>query len=173
MQKAAGHSVSPAAKWRYELSRWIFIGCGIWLVALGFYFSVVRPPLLPEDLRLMGTTLTQARAALPGLESWLQKVFVVMGAFMAGTGVLTTFVAASVLRMRLKGASWVLALAGASTVVTMSAVNFAIQSDFRWLLVAPVVIWFAGLVLYIGSLGRSNEARADAERNTALDHNQR
>ena len=104
MQKTAGDSVSPAAKWRYELSRRIFLGCGIWLVALGFYFSVVRPPLLPEDLRLMGTTLTQARAALPGLESWLQKVFVVMGAFMAGTGLLTTFVAASVLRMRLKGA---------------------------------------------------------------------
>ncbi|WFT80507.1 hypothetical protein QA634_00900 [Methylobacterium sp. CB376] len=29
----------------------------------------------------------------------------------------------------------------------MSAVNFAIQSDFRWLLVAPPIVWTFGLLV--------------------------
>ncbi len=57
----------------------MLIGCGVWLIGLGFYFIVLRPPLLPEDPRFMGTTLVQIRAAVPGLEGWLKKVFTVMG----------------------------------------------------------------------------------------------
>ena len=37
------------------------------LMALGLYFAFVRPPLLPEDLRFMGSTLAQVQEALPGL----------------------------------------------------------------------------------------------------------
>ena len=49
-------------------SNWIMTGCGIWLVALGAYFIVLRPPLLPENPRFMGATLAQRRVAAPGLE---------------------------------------------------------------------------------------------------------
>ena len=69
------------------------VACGAWLVGLGFYFVVLRPPLLPEDVRFMGIATEQARAALPGLESWLSKVFIVLGGFIAGAGVLTVFIA--------------------------------------------------------------------------------
>ena len=51
-----------------RLSNWIMTGCGIWLVALGAYFIVLRPSLLPEDPRFMGATLAQRRVAAPGLE---------------------------------------------------------------------------------------------------------
>ena len=37
-------------------------------------------------------------------------------------------------------------VAGLLSVVLMSAVNFALGSDFRWLLVVPVVLWLAALV---------------------------
>ena len=37
-----------------------------------------------------------------------------------------------------------LALAGLSSVILMSAINFAIDSDFKWLLLAPAVLWAAG-----------------------------
>ena len=57
----------------------MLIACGVWLLGLGLYFIVLRPPLLPEDARFMGTTLAQVRTAVPGLESWLQKVFTVIG----------------------------------------------------------------------------------------------
>ena len=113
-------------------STWMVLACGVWLIALGLYFIVLRPPLLPEDPRFMGTTLEQLRLAVPGLESWLQKVFAVLGGFMAGTGVLTVWLATVAMPARLKGTFWALALSGALTVVLMSATNFALQSDFRW-----------------------------------------
>lgn len=130
-------------------STWMMLACGLWLIALGLYFILLRPPLLPEDSRFMGTTLDQLRLAAPGLEGWLQRVFTVMGGFMAGAGVLTVFVAVVVMPARLKGTSSALALSGVLTVVLMSATNFAIQSDFRWLLLVPALAWLAGLVLFI------------------------
>ena len=130
-------------------STWLILSCGVWLMALGLYFMVLRPPLLPEDPRFMGTTLEQLRLAAPGLEGWLQKVFTVMGGFMAGAGVLTVLMATVAMPARLKGTSWALALAGVLTVALMSATNFALRSDFRWLLLVPALVWTAGLVLFI------------------------
>lgn len=132
-----------------HVSTWMLMACGVWLVGLGLYFIVLRPPLLPEDPRFMGTTLEQIRAAVPGLEGWLKNVFRVMGGFMAGAGVLTLFVAAVAMPSRLKGTSWALAISGALTVALMSATNFALQSDFRWLLLVPALVWLAGLALHV------------------------
>ena len=131
-----------------RVSTWMLTACGVWLVGLGLYFIMLRPPLLPEDARFMGTTLAQVRTAVPGLESWLQKVFTVMGGFMAGAGVLTVFVATVAMPPRLNGTSWAIALSGALTVVLMSATNFALDSDFRWLLFVPAFAWLAGLAFY-------------------------
>ena len=125
------------------------MACGLWLIALGLYFIFIRPALLPEDLRFMNASLAQVRAGLPGLEGWLHKVFTVMGGFMAGTGVLTVFVAAAAMPSRLRGASWALAVTGLLTVALMSAINFALQSEFRWLLLVPAVVWLAGLVVHV------------------------
>ena len=124
-------------------------GCGVWLIALGLYFALVRPPLLPEDPRFMGTTLAQIRADVPGLETWLKQVFTVMGGFMAGAGVLTVFLATTTMRLRLRGTSWAMALSGALTVGLMSATNFALHSDFRWLLLIPALAWVTGLAAHI------------------------
>lgn len=132
-----------------QVSTWMFIACGVWLVGLGLYFVVLRPPLLPEDVRFLGATLAQIRAAVPGLEGWLERVFTVMGGFMAGAGVLTVFIATRAMPQRLKGASWALASSGALTVALMSATNFALDSDFKWLLLLPALVWLSGLVLYV------------------------
>lgn len=134
-----------------QVSKWMLSACGVWLMALGVYFIFVRPPLLPEDPRFMGVTLEQIRVSVPGLESWLRKVFTVMGGFMAGAGVLTMFVATVAIPLQSRNTSWVLAISGALTVVLMSATNFALHSDFRWLLLLPALVWFTGLVLYVAS----------------------
>jgi hypothetical protein len=118
-------------------------------MALGLYFILLRPPLLPEDTRFMGSSLAQVRAALPGLEGWLQRVFTVMGGFIAGTGVLTVFVARMALPAGLKGASWAIALTGVLTVALMSAINFDLHSDFRWLLLVPALVWIVAIVVHI------------------------
>lgn len=127
----------------------MLLACGVWLLGLGLYFIVFRPPLLPEDPRFMGTTLMQIRAAVPGLENWLKKVFTVMGGFMAGVGVLTIFVATVAMPLRLRGTSWAIALSGVLTVALMSATNFALHSDFKWLLLVPALVWVASVVLYL------------------------
>ena len=96
----------------------------------------------------MGSSLPQIQAALPGLERWLAHVFVVMGGFMAASGVLTVYVAATAVSARRPGTAIVLLLAGLTTVATMSWTNFAIDSNFKWVLLAPAVLWIAGLVRY-------------------------
>ena len=133
----------------HPISTWMLAACGVWLVGLGLYFIVLRPPLLPEDSRFMGTTVAHVRAQLPGLEDWLKKVFTVMGGFMAGAGVLTVFVATTAMRTRLKWTSWAIALSGALTVGLMSATNFALHSDFRWVLLVPALVWLAGLAVHV------------------------
>lgn len=126
----------------------LLTACGAWLVGLGAYFVFVRPPLLPEDPRFIGATLERLREAAPGLEAWLDIVFTVMGGFMAGAGVLTVFVARTAVPARLPGTAWAVALAGALTVVLMSAMNFVLHSDFRWLLLVPALLWAAGVAAY-------------------------
>ena len=121
---------------------------GAVLVALGLYFIFLRPPLLPEDPRFMGTTLAQVVATMPGLPVWLHRVFWVMGGFMVATGLLTCFVAVTSFRQRERGAAFVVALAGLSSIGLMAFVNFAIASDFRWLLLSFVLPWALALVLY-------------------------
>lgn len=48
----------------------------------------------------------------------------------------------------LAGTTAALALAGVVTVGVMSGVNFALHSDFRWLLAVPPLMWAAGVVLH-------------------------
>ncbi len=45
----------------------VFIACGAWLIALGLYFLFLRPALLPEDPKYIGSSLEAIRAAMPGL----------------------------------------------------------------------------------------------------------
>ncbi len=126
----------------------IFLTCGIWLMGLGLYFALLRPALLLEDPRYIGSSLAQVQSALPGLDRWLRHVFIVMGAFMAASGLLTIFVAATAVSAQRKGTGIVLLLTGLATVVTMSWTNFVIDSNFKWLLLAPTILWFVGIAAY-------------------------
>jgi len=133
----------------------IFIACGIWLIGLGLYFMFLRPPLLHEDLRYMGTSLGEIQSAMPGLERWLHRVFTVMGGFMTGAGVLTIFVAQNASAVREKWTWIVLALAGLFTVGTMSLTNFQLDSDFKWLLLIPSLLWVIAVVYLIAGNRRN------------------
>jgi hypothetical protein len=137
--------------------QWVFCTlvalCGIWIVGLGAYFIFLRPALLPEDMRYIGLDPVELGRQLPGLKAWLGHVFTVMGGFMAGAGVLTLNLARS--------GAWdrrvmvlTLAVSGALTVVLMSAINFTIRSDFRWVLLIPVVLWAASVALAFYEDGR-------------------
>lgn len=134
---------------RLQLSGKVFAACGLWLVALGVYFLLLRPALLPEDPRFMGTSIETLTAAAPGLERWLNLVFNVMGGFMIAAGSLTTLVACCYLAIRARGTLTAMVVAGTASVGLMSATNFMLHSDFRWLLLMPALLWLTGMVCYL------------------------
>jgi hypothetical protein len=120
---------------------------GFILMALGLYFVFIRPPLLPEDPRFMGTTLAEIQATMPGLLIWLRRVFWVMGGFMFTTGLLNTYIAFTAFQQLARGTRFVVALAGLTSIGWMAVVNFVINSDFKWLLLTFNLPWIAALVL--------------------------
>ena len=128
---------------------WIFTACGVWLIGLGGYFMFVRPALLPEDLRYMGSTAIQVDLILPRLTSWLRNVFIVMGGFMAACGVLVVFISMRASPQERQAIGIALGCVGLLTVVVMSGINFMLDSDFKWLLLAPAVLWTAGIAVYL------------------------
>ncbi len=126
----------------------VFLACGLWLIALGVYFLFLRPALLPEDPAFIGSSLEAIRTAIPGLERWLGQVFNVMGGFMIAVGAVTMFLAWRFLARREPGTFATLLVAGAASVALMSATNFLLHSNFRWLLLLPALLWLAGLLCY-------------------------
>lgn len=133
---------------RRGASEWLIASCGVWHIGLGLYFIFIRPALLPEDIRYIAADIKSLAAAAPHLGEWLGQVFTVMGGFMAGAGVLIAYLGWVILPSRPRWATFVLVVVGAMTLGLMSAVNFALRSDFRWLLAAPPVAWFAAVWAY-------------------------
>ena len=122
---------------------------GFYQILAGFYFIFIRPSFLPEDFQASAVTLEAIRRVAPGIETWLQWVFAVLGGQMAATGVVVMGGAAKIAKdgrvERIEVITYL--LAGFLSVVMMSVVNFTLRSDFRWLLVAPVVLWLSAAVL--------------------------
>lgn len=121
---------------------------GFLLVAMGVYFVFIRPSLLPEDLRYMQTTLSVIDNSASGLQAWLQKVFWVLGSYIFTTGLLTIFIALTSFRKRTQGAFIIVAIVGMSSIGFMTIVNFIINSDFKWMLLAFMLPWLMALILY-------------------------
>jgi hypothetical protein len=134
-------------KTKLSLSSAFLAFSGFILMGLGLYFILMRPPLLPEDPRYMGTTLVEIRTAMPGLLTWLRRVFWVMGGFIFSTGILITYIAIKTFRQPMNGARSVVALASLASIGWMTVVNFMLDSDFKWLLLAFNLPWLAALTL--------------------------
>ena len=125
------------------------------------YFIALRPALLPEDVRFLELGVASLHAGVPQLETWLHLVFVVLGGQMAAVGVLVVGSSLRIFQAQLRSSRELASLgaAGLLSVGTMSVVNFVLGSDFRWLLIAPVVAWSAGLVLAAVSCRRARAAK--------------
>jgi hypothetical protein len=63
-------------------------------------------------------------------------------------GVLICYTARASLRTRAPGALAVTCLSGVMSIGLMVAVNFAIHSDFRWILLLLTMPWIAAVFLY-------------------------
>lgn len=121
---------------------------GLLLAGMGLYFIFIRPPLLPEDLRYMDSSLQNVNDNIPGMANWLQKVFWVIGGYIFTTGLLTVFISFTSFRKHLPGAFGIIALSGISSIGLMTVVNFIIDSDFKWLLLSFTSLWALALILH-------------------------
>ncbi len=122
---------------------------GFFLLAIGIYFIFLRPPLLPEDLRYMNITLIAVQNNISNLSIWLQKVFWVMGCFILTTGLFTMYVAQTSFRIRTRGAFIIISIAGITSIGSITIVNFILQSDFKWALLAFTIPWLLALIFYL------------------------
>ena len=132
----------------WTLSSALLTAAGTAVVGVGLYFIVLRPPLLPEDLRYMALSAAQLDIVRPRLGEWLTRVFVVLGGYAVATGVLTITLAATSFRAHSRGAAIGATIGGADSIGLMAAVNFAIGSDFKWVLLGIALLWLCGLVLF-------------------------
>jgi hypothetical protein len=132
-----------------KFALWLLAGCGIFQIGMGLFFIGLRPTMLPEDERFIGLTLDALAQVSPSLPLWLNRVFVVLGGHIVATGLLIVLTAILVWRHRenLRTAVALTMAAGLASIVLMSAVNFAIHSDFRWLLLLPALAWTVAVLL--------------------------
>ena len=126
----------------------VLIMAGIALIGVGFYFIFLRPPLLPEDIRYMALQAAQLDILRPRLEMWLTHVFRVMGGYVLATGVLAVTLAATAFRGHQNGAAIGALIGGAASIGWMAAVNFTIDSDFKWVVLGMALLWACSLVLF-------------------------
>ncbi|MDQ2904994.1 MAG: hypothetical protein M3Y81_15760 [Chloroflexota bacterium] len=117
-------------------------------MAMGLYFVLLRPALLPEDILYLGTSSSLLQTAVPLLPTWLNKVFWVMGAYIFTSGFLTLYLALTSFRSRAKGIFPVMTLAGITSIGWMTMVNFFIDSDFKWVLLVLALLWGSALALF-------------------------
>jgi hypothetical protein len=126
----------------------VLILAGIALIGTGLYFIVLRPPLLPEDVRYIALPAAQFDVLRPRLEPWLTHVFRVMGGYILATGVLAVTLAATSFRAHQPGAAIGALIGGGASIGWMAAVNFIIDSDFKWVLLGMALLWACSLVLF-------------------------
>ncbi len=131
-----------------HLSSWLLAFCSLVLVGIGLYFALWRPDLLPEDARYIHASVPEIERTLPGLASWLDKVFWVLGGTLVTAGLLSFYVAVTAFRQRAPRAWGLAALAGLTSIGLMSAINFIIDSDFKWVLFLVAGVWALALALY-------------------------
>ena len=92
---------------------------GLLLTCMGLYFIFLRPSLLPEDLLYMGTTFEKCKDEYSRSFQLVTKSW------------LTVFISFTSFRTRTFGSFGIVALAGITSIGSMTVVNFIINSDFQ------------------------------------------
>lgn len=126
----------------------VLVMAGVTLIGARLYFLFLRPRLLPEDIRYMALPPAQFDVLRPRLELWLTHVFRVMGGYVLATGMLMVTLAVTSFRRHSTPAAIGALIGGAASIGWMTAVNFLIDSDFKWALLAMALLWAVSLVLF-------------------------
>ena len=79
-----------------------------------------------------------------------------MGGYVIATGVLAVTLAATSFRTHHWGAGIGALVGGAASIGWMAVVNFMINSDFKWALLAMALLWAASLAVFWFETSRQN-----------------
>lgn len=121
---------------------------GVILIGMGCYFLFLRPVLLPEDFNYIGTSEIEVNNNLPGLIRWLQKVFVVLGGYITASGSLMLYFGIAKDYQKSILLFLIILISGLTSIVMMTAINFIIDSDFKWLLLLFTLPWMFSILTY-------------------------
>ena len=130
---------------RWPVSTILLAFSGMLLIGVGCFFLFLRPALLPEDIRYMQLAPAELQSVGPRLAAWLTHVFRVMSGYVTATGVLALTLAVTAFRQRQPWAVAGAVIAGVASIGWMAAVNFMINSDFKWVLLAFALTWAASI----------------------------
>ena len=142
------NSIAKNGASKYKPSVTALTLAGVIMMLMGIYFIFLRPTILPEDSAYIGSAIHTITDSLPGLALWLKKVFWVLGGYIFSSGLLIAFIANTSFKNGLKGAFAMVAITGLTSIGFMTYVNFIINSDFKWLLLAFTCPWLIALILY-------------------------
>jgi hypothetical protein len=103
------------------------LALGILTLGTGAYFILLRPAMLPEDVRLTGVDPTLLPSAML---DWLRIVFRTWGGFTLGFGILMVSIAGYVLTSRAALLGWGVVVAVLIAFGGFFATNLTLDSDF-------------------------------------------
>ena len=124
----------------------VVLGVSLLTVALGVYMAVLRPPLLPEDMRFIGV----APSSLPpSLLRWLSIVFATWGGFIIALGVVLFGVASALWTARSRVLRWATALALVVAFGRFLWSNFVLRSEFLWFIALLFLVSLAAAIMLV------------------------
>ncbi|MVT27053.1 hypothetical protein GNZ21_11925 [Nesterenkonia alkaliphila] len=112
-----------------RLSGVVTIVLSVFTLGTGLYFMVLRPPLLPEDIRFSGIDTSTLP---PAFLDWLGVVFPTWGGFITGFGIVLLGIGLYLLSGRIL---WLYLGTAAGILVAFGRFvysNIVISSDFLW-----------------------------------------
>ena len=122
-----------------RLAGGLLVATGIVTLGVAFYLMVIRPPMLPEDLRFTGL---DPHALSSPMADWLRIVFRTWGGFVAGFAILIISLGAYLWTSNVRALRWGVAFGVLVAFGRFLASNIALRSDFL-----PAIVIIAALAV--------------------------
>lgn len=136
---------------RDALSGILLLVLGLLTMGTAVFFLVLRPALLPEDIRHSGI---DPGTLPPAFLEWLGTVFRTWGGFIAGFGVLLLGIGGFLLSGRARCLYWATAIGAVVAFGRFLFSNILLDSDFLWFISALFALAAATAISLLLRRGR-------------------
>lgn len=136
---------------RDALSGNLLLALGLLTMGTAVFFLVLRPALLPDDIRHTGI---DPATLPPAFLAWLGTVFRTWGGFIAGFGVLLLGIGGFLLSRRARCLYWATAIGAVVAFGRFLLSNILLGSDFLWFISALFALAAATAISLLLRRGR-------------------